>query len=101
MTGQTTARGAGGAVETVTVTLENPHIDALPYIFFVDSNGELFDGAAWHADVFEVPKNSIVVCYGYASGYHDAPVISGDAEAVTTTIQQYAYFVTGDCTFTI
>lgn len=99
MTGQTTARGAGGAVETVTVTLENPHIDALPYLYFVDSNGNLFSGD--YSGVFEVPKNSIVVCFGYASGYHDAPVISGDAEAVATIIQQYAYFVTGNCTFTI
>lgn len=99
MTGQTTARGAGGAVETVTVTLENPHIEALPYLYFVDSNGELYGDNVPGA--FEVPKNSIVVCFGYASGHHGAPVISGDAEAVTTHIQQYAYFVTGNCTFTI
>ena len=99
--GQTNARSSGGgaAVEYVTVTLKNPSSEALPYIYFVDGNGELFDGSAWSADVFQIPKNSIVICFGSFAGT-GAPAVSGDAEEITNFVP-YTYFVTGNCTFTI
>lgn len=59
MTGQTTARGAGGAVETVTGTFEGNFLSAA--VWYYDGKEYHEDATVEPGESIEVAKNSLLV----------------------------------------
>ena len=96
MTGQTTARGAGGAVETVTGTFEGNFFGATAWYY---------DGEEHHEDAYVGPGDSITIAKGgvLVTQYIQWAGVSGGITTIgqsTDSDSRYlsAFTVTGDFT---